>query len=809
MTYIENSLVKLSEDVKNIIIVAQSCAREFNNPNFAPAHLLKGLLHKDSGIRDELFAMDIDVYYMEEWAEVRIEGYPKSTKFSNPIPADSEVESIFQEAEELNQLANNDELGALSVLAALSTPGVGFTFDQLKTFPLQRDQILSKLSAENNTNPSSLNTSLSKAKKTGESEYYSDLTIMAKNEELTAVVARDQELLSIIEIIGRFTKPHVLITGESGVGKSVIINGLAKIISEGKAPELLAQSKILKLHMENILAGATYKGEIEDRLRKVFKQLEQLNRPILFLDDLQTLIDDKTGNNGVVHLLKSELNKGNFILIGTIPNDAYRKLIDGDSSLKRLFEHLNLEEPDSAHAIEMTMSSIAQLQDHHKLIINADQIEESVTLASRHFSERKLPDSAIDLIDRSMASARAQIDTLPGEINHLEEQLNDPNCETFDINVIAAGLRKFLIYVGQPQEDQAENKDLIEECREMITLLRQEISSQTKEINFHNLATTVARVSGIPVGKIMTRERDRLLGMEDTLRSTVIGQNQAVKSVCESILESRSGLNRPGQPIGSFFFLGPTGTGKTELGKQLANFLFQSSASLIRFDMSEFKEEHSAALLYGAPPGYVGYEEGGMLVNKIRQEPYSVVLFDEIEKAHPSVFDIFLQILDEGTIHDRLGKTGDFSNAVIIFTSNIGSQSIVDQFTKTNTLPKSDKLMESMAKHFRPEFLGRLTEIVPFAPITKENITKIFNLQLKELINALQQQEIDIDIDKKIREKLAEEGYSPQYGARPLRNIIRTRLRTPLSRMIIGNELKSGQKVKVRFDKKNILKFKV
>ncbi|MRT94775.1 AAA family ATPase [Ancylomarina sp. 16SWW S1-10-2] len=805
MIKIENGLLKLSEELKNAIIVAQSYAKEYSNPSFYPAHLLKGLLHKNSGLREELFAMDIDVYYMEEWAEVRMESYPKDTKLSNPIPADDGVENIFQEAEELNLLTDQSELTSLSVLTALTTPGVGFTFDQLKTFPLQRDQLLNKFTTKNKTNTSKS----SESKTKDEFEYLTNLTLLAKNDQLSAVVARDQELLNITETIGRFTKPHILITGESGVGKSVIVNGLATIISKGKVPDLLTQSKVFKLQMENILAGATYKGEIEDRLRKVFKQLEQLNRPILFLDDLQTLIDDKSGNAGITHLLKSELNKGYFVLIATIPNDSFRKLIDGDSALKRLFEHVNIEEPDHTHAIEMTSSAVSQLQNHHKLTIHLDQIAEAVTLASRHFSERKLPDSAIDLIDRTMAGTRAQMDTLPSEIDQLEKQLEATDFESSDIHIIDAGLRKFLTYIGQTQDEQNDLIEPVANCRNMIDLLRHEIANQSDEINFHNLATTVARVSGIPVGKIMTRERDRLLGMEDTLKSTVIGQDQAVTAVCESILESRSGLNRPGQPIGSFFFLGPTGTGKTELGKQLANFLFQSSASLIRFDMSEFKEEHSAALLYGAPPGYVGYEEGGMLVNKIRQEPYSVVLFDEIEKAHPSVFDIFLQILDEGTIHDRLGKTGDFSNAVILFTSNIGSQSIVDQFNEKQTLPASDKLMESMAKYFRPEFLGRLTGIVPFAPISKGNITKIFNLQLRELTEALEQQEIELEINNKTREKLAAEGYSPQYGARPLRNIIRTRLRTPLSRMIIGNELKSGQKVTASFSKNNTLKLKV
>ena len=336
--------------------------------------------------------------------------------------------------------------------------------------------------------------------------------------------------------------------------------------------------------------------------------------------------------------------------------------------------------------------------------------------------------------------------------------------------------------------------EIYEYCKKILASLEEHARNKIEALDKSDIGAIVSARTGIPLGKVQSKERDRLMNIEQHLKKRVVGQDHALKSIAEAILESRSGLNKAGQPIGSFFFLGPTGTGKTELAKSLSEFLFQDESFLTRFDMSEFKEEHSAALLYGAPPGYVGYEEGGLLVNKIRQKPYSVVLFDEIEKAHASVFDIFLQILDEGKLHDRLGKEGDFSNAIILFTSNIGSQYIVDSFEK-GEIPPSDKLMEIMSNHFRPEFLGRLTEIVPFAPINKENVVKIFDIHMKSLYKSLKDKGINLEIDQNVKEKLAMSGFSPKYGARPIVGIIRSQLRRPLSKMIIADEIRRGSNV--------------
>ena len=365
-----------------------------------------------------------------------------------------------------------------------------------------------------------------------------------------------------------------------------------------------------------------------------------------------------------------------------------------------------------------------------------------------------------------------------------------------------------MIFTELGEEYNFDGVDLIDQGVQKITAILDKFISKAQEekeaIDKNDVSATIANKTGIPVGKLQADEKERLLTMEEHLKKRVIGQDHAVNTITEAVLESRSGLSKPGLPTGSFFFTGPTGTGKTELAKSLAEFLFQTEEAIIRFDMSEFKEEHSAALLYGAPPGYVGYEEGGLLVNKIRQKPYSIVLFDEIEKAHPSVFDIFLQILDEGKLNDRLGKTGDFSNAVILFTSNIGSEHVVSSFNEGD-IPKSADLLELMSRHFRPEFLGRLTEIVPFAPITKENVVKIFEIQMKDLYKALDKMEIKLELSDAAKEHLAYKGFTPKYGARPLRSVIRTELRSPLSRMLITGKIGKGNKVTLAMESEKLV----
>jgi ATP-dependent Clp protease ATP-binding subunit ClpA len=464
----------------------------------------------------------------------------------------------------------------------------------------------------------------------------------------------------------------------------------------------------------------------------------------------------------------------------------------------------------------MLSTVIRKFEEHHQLKAGQEVLKESIRLAKRYLKEKRLPEAAVDLIDRTMAVMKMsseisgkEIENLKATFNALKENPDGKSEKEFVEELIwlydqtKEKISHVLFAQIEDERDPGKMKDsgeIMAFLGELLDKLEELSKIHREEIEKSDIAAVVANKTGIPLGKLQSQERERLMSIDKHLVQRVVGQDHAIRSIAESILESRSGLSKPGQPIGSFFFLGPTGTGKTELAKALAEFMFQTESSMIRFDMSEFKEEHSAALLYGAPPGYVGYEEGGVLVNKIRQQPYSVVLFDEIEKAHASVFDIFLQIMDEGKLHDRLGKEGDFSNSVVLFTSNIGSQSIVDAFAR-NEIPKSNELMEIMANHFRPEFLGRLTEIIPFAPISEAIVLKIFDIQVKNLYKLLDLQGISLEIEPAAKEKLAFSGFNPKYGARPLLGIIRNQLRRPLSRKIIAGEISRGNKVRIALDK--------
>jgi ATP-dependent Clp protease ATP-binding subunit ClpB len=472
---------------------------------------------------------------------------------------------------------------------------------------------------------------------------------------------------------------------------------------------------------------------------------------------------------------------------------------------------LQVNEPNEASAIKMLEKLKEKYEDHHQLKIQPDSIPECVRLAKRYMKDRRLPDSAFDLLDRTMAAMKMMNDTsdkvleeLSGRLGELEISEEAEEIRLADYRWLYSQLMDKVspVLLGQlTDETQVEAFEAIEEyhdyLRKNLAALKLLAEQKTDEVHKQDIASIVSYKTGIPLGKIQAQEKEKLLNMEQFLKRRVVGQDQALRAVSDAILESRSGLNKKGQPIGSFFLLGPTGTGKTELAKSIAEFLFNDEKAMIRFDMSEFKEEHSAALLYGAPPGYVGYEEGGLLVNKIRQQPYSVLLFDEIEKAHPSVFDTFLQILDEGHMHDRLGKEGDFSNSLILFTSNIGSEWIAEQVAK-GEIPTSQQLMEIMARHFRPEFLARLSEIVPFAPISEHNVVRIFEIQLKSLIEALDKQGIAFEIEPEAIKMLALSGFTPKYGARQLSGVIRNELRRPISKYIISGELKKGNLIVIK-----------
>jgi ATP-dependent Clp protease ATP-binding subunit ClpB len=819
-----------SDDLKNAISIAQSICKEYSNKDISPAHLLKALLHKDIGLITYLKDMDKDVFYLEEWAEVRLESCPKVSRIEDNPQADDAMLAVLNEADNIRLKLSMDKIDAVCALASLSTPGVGFTYEQLKTFPLRSEEVISAYVKEADlkqaVGPAGKDEKLSPVskKKNAILKYCVDKLSIARHGGLDPVIAREKEVRMIAEVLGRRLKPNVILIGDPGVGKTAVVNGLVQKLADNQISSILAGTQVFELDSGSLIAGASYKGEVEDRLKNIITETKQYEKAILFIDDIHTLIDKQGGASGASNILKPELSRGEITVIGATSVDNYTRFIEPDEVFRTNFELIRIEEPNEMVALRMLKAIAAKYETHHNLTATKEVLEEAIRLSRRYLKERALPDAAIDLIDRTMSAVKMISASSTDDLKVLTEELKELEARkgTTDENELIAELRWFdinlrnriseILFAAVEDENEAgkmeTSLEIISCLNTIIEKLAGLASGDRTSIEKSDLAAVVSHKTGIPIGKLQSQERERLLNAEQYLKQRVVGQDHAIKVITEAILESRSGLSKPGQPIGSFFFLGPTGTGKTELAKTLAEFLFQDESALIRFDMSEFKEEHSAALLYGAPPGYVGYEEGGLLVNKIRQKPYAVVLFDEIEKAHPSVFDIFLQILDEGKLHDRLGKEGDFSNAVILFTSNIASQSIIETFAKGD-IPKSGELMEIMSGYFRPEFLGRLTEIVPFAPISKDVIVRIFDIHLKSLSKTLELQGIELDIDNKAKEKLAMSGYTPRYGARPLIGVIRSELRRPLSRMIIKGEICRGSKVCISMNKNDEIKWEI
>lgn len=801
----------LNENLKSVFHIAKAYARENHNTEFGPPHLLRALLHKDAGLEEFLATINKDIHFLREWAEVRIDAHKKASEVPADPSASAAIQLILEAADDARLRLGLDEVSPICLLVAITKPHTAFTPEQLRSFPLREQEIYGLYitgTVQGETNALSGGGTVI-SPKAGENllKYCTDKTSLAKQKKLDPIIGRESETRQMIEIIGRRSKPNVIITGEPGVGKTALVDGFAQAIISKNVPAHLQDAILLELDLGALMAGASYKGEVEDRLKKIITELKQLDRAILFIDEMHVMLDAKGPmGSGVGNLLKPELARGAITVIGATTLEEYRKLIEPEQAFNRRFELLQITEPDVQTAQKMVALLLPYYETHHGIKVDKEAVPECVRLAKRYVKDKRLPDSALDLLDRTMSAIKMMDETSTKELAAATAELDMLKARTeLDETEKKVELEWFhrllknrispVLYGASTDETEIENLHGNEAIIAFLDSLLVELtglSAHKKEtVGKIELAAVVASKTGIPIGKVQTGEKEKLLNMETYLERRMVGQKHALKVVSDAIIESRSGINKAGQPIGSFFLLGPTGTGKTELAKSIAELLFNDEKAMIRFDMSEFKEEHSAALLYGAPPGYVGYEEGGLLVNKIRQQPYSVVLFDEIEKAHPSVFDIFLQIMDEGHIHDKLGKEGDFSNALVLFTSNIGSEFIVEKFDK-GEIPRADELMDMMAKRFRPEFLARLTEIVPFGPITEEMAVKIFDIQMKGLLGLLRKQGIALHVSDEAKYRLALDGFTPKYGARQINGTIRQQVRRPISKMIVSGQLQEG-----------------
>ncbi|MFG0215263.1 ATP-dependent Clp protease ATP-binding subunit [Brevibacillus porteri] len=626
-----------------------------------------------------------------------------------------------------------------------------------------------------------------------------DLTAIARDGGLDPVIGRQKEIERVIQVLSRRTKNNPVLIGEPGVGKTAIAEGLAQKIVNNEIPETLRDKRVMTLDMGTVVAGTKYRGEFEDRLKKIMDEIRQAGNIILFIDELHTLIG-AGGAEGAIdasNILKPALARGELQCVGATTLDEYRKYIEKDAALERRFQPIQVDEPTAEDAIRILHGLRDRYEAHHRVKITDEAIEQAVKLSDRYITERFLPDKAIDLVDEAASKVRLQSFTVPPNLKELEGRLEEVRKE------------KDAAVQSQEFEEAAALRDQEQKLREELDKTKKDWKERQGQLNMEvtpeDIAQVVASWTGIPVLKLKEEETERLLKMEEILHDRVIGQDEAVKSISRAIRRARAGLKDPKRPIGSFIFLGPTGVGKTELARAVAETLFGDEDAMIRVDMSEYMEKHSTARLVGAPPGYVGFDEGGQLTEKVRRKPYSVILLDEIEKAHPDVFNILLQVLDDGRLTDSKGRTVDFRNTVVIMTSNVGASMIKKNTTLGFTTNDSerkyqdmkDKVMDELKKSFRPEFLNRIDEVIVFHSLEQEHIEQIVSLMTEDLRKRLKEQDIDFQLSEEAKKILAKEGFDPAYGARPLRRAIQRHIEDNLSEELLKGTISKGDTVNI------------
>ncbi|MEE3897296.1 ATP-dependent protease ATP-binding subunit ClpC [Priestia megaterium] len=795
---------RFTERAQKVLALAQEEALRLGHNNIGTEHILLGIVREGEGIAAKaLSALGLSTEKIQKEVEALIGRGQELTQTIHYTPrAKKVIELSMDEARKLG----HSYVGTEHILLGLIREGEGVAARVLNNLGVSlnkaRQQVLHLLGS-NEAASSHQGGGSSNANTPTLDSLARDLTVVAREGSLDPVIGRGKEIQRVIEVLSRRTKNNPVLIGEPGVGKTAIAEGLAQQIVNNEVPEILRDKRVMTLDMGTVVAGTKYRGEFEDRLKKVMDEIRQAGNIILFIDELHTLIG-AGGAEGAIdasNILKPSLARGELQCIGATTLDEYRKYIEKDAALERRFQPIQVDEPTLEESIQILKGLRDRYEAHHRVSISDEAIEQAVKLSDRYISDRFLPDKAIDLIDEAGSKVRLRSFTTPPNLKELEQKLESVRNEK-DASVQSQEFEKAASLRDTEQR-------LREELEETKKIWKEQQGKENSAVTVEDIAMVVSSWTGVPVSKLAQEETERLLNMEEILHSRVIGQEEAVKAVAKAVRRARAGLKDPKRPIGSFIFLGPTGVGKTELARALAESIFGDEDAMIRIDMSEYMEKHSTSRLVGSPPGYVGYEEGGQLTEKVRRKPYSVVLLDEIEKAHPDVFNILLQVLEDGRLTDSKGRTVDFRNTILIMTSNVGADTLKRSKHLGFTVEAEGqdykdmkgKVMAEMKRAFRPEFLNRIDEIIVFHSLEKPHLAEIVKLMADQLTKRLKEQEIDLELTKEAIDKIAEEGFDPEYGARPLRRAIQKHIEDRLSEELLKGVVQKGQKVTLDVDK--------